>query len=408
MEIRKWLGLKNTSAPERLAPGELSVAQNVDIDNANHVASRAGQTLVSAGSHHSLWASDRTCYVMVGQDMKRLREDGTLTQVTRLTSGRRVCFVELNGVVYFTNGIDTGRVVNGTAMEWGIRPPKSQPVAARYVGTLPAGKYMYAMTFVRSDGLESGTGIAGSIELDTPGGILLTNLEISTDQQVSGKILYLSTANGTQLYRAGIVPPVAASFAYMNGGLDLTVALDTQFVEPAPAGHIVEIHNGVAYVVDGAVAYYSDAYSVERFRPAAARYLTLPGRIRLFGSVGTGIYAATDSGTWFLQGSEPTQFKATLVSSVGAIEGTSVKFDEEEEHGDDEGKTANNPALMWTTPNGIVAGNSGGVVRNLTENKYGFPAAQRGTGVVRATKGFTQYVATLQGTGDAPNIYEGE
>lgn len=407
MEIKKWLGLKNTTSPERLKPGELAVAQNLDIDNANRLSSRQGYALTQSGSFHSLWASDKTCYVMVGQDMKRLLEDGSIVQVIRLTSGKRVSFCELNGVVYYSNTIDTGRIVNGAAFEWGVRPPKSQPQASPYVGTLPAGRYLYAMTFVRADGLESGTGLAGAIELTAPGGILLSSLETSTNPEVTGKIVYLSTANGTVLYQAGRVPAVATTFAYMNGGTDLTVALDTQFVEQAPPGHIVETHSGIVYVVDGNVAWYSDPYSVERFRRSEYRFLQFPGRISLFSSVGDGIYVATEKGSWFLQGYEPTSLRSTQVLSYGAIEGTSVKFDSELLDAETGEKTGNtNPAVMWTSQFGIIVGLSGGQVTNVTEDKYGFPAAQRGAGTLKFSKGFAQYLSSLQGTGAAPNIYE--
>lgn len=406
MEIKKWLGLRNTDSPERLKPGELSVAQNVDISNADALLARTGYMTVQNGSYHSLWASDRTCYVMVGNDMKRLLEDGSLVQIKRLTSGRKVSFAEQNGVVYFTNRSDSGRIVNGTALEWGIRNPVSQPKADPYVGTLPAGRYLYAMTFVRSDGLESGTGVAGAIELTQSGGILFSSLETSTNPEVSGKIMYLSTANGTQLYRAAVLPAVAASYAYMNGGVDLTVTLDTQFVEPAPKGHIVEFHSGIAYVVDGNVCWYSDPYSVERFRRAEFKFLQFPGHVSLFGSVGDGIYVGTEKGTWFLQGNEPSSLQSRQVLSYGAIEGTAVKFDSELMNEEGEATGITRPSLMWTSPYGIMVGLSNGQVRNLTEQKYGFPSAQQGAAAIRATKGFTQYVSTLQGTGQTPNTYE--
>ena len=396
MEIRKWLGLKNTTAPERLKPGELSVAQNVDIDNAHKLLARTGYTIVQNGSYHSLWASDKTCYVMVGQDLKRLLENGSIVQVKRLVSGRRVSFCERNNVVYFTNGVDTGRIVNGTAYEWGVRPPKSQPQAAPYVGNLPAGRYMYAMTFVRSDGHESGTGLAGAIELERPGGILLSGLETSTNEEVTGKIVYLSTANGTKLYRAGMVPATATTFAYMNAGFDLTVVLETQFCEPAPSGQIVETHGSQLYVVDGDVAWYSDPYNFERFRRSEFRYLRFPGRISLFSSVGDGIYVATEKGTWLLSGNEPTSFQSRQVLTYGALEGTAVKFDASElnEEGQEVGSR---PAVMWTSPNGIIVGMAGGIVRNVTEDKFDIPDSKRGAAVIRTVNGYTQYISTLQG-----------
>lgn len=404
MEIKKWLGLKNTSAPEHLEPGELEVAQNVDIDNAGKLSSRLGYTLVQSGSYHSLWASDKTCYVMIGQDLRRLMPDGTIVQLKRLTSGQRVAYAEYNGVVYYSNGVDKGRIVGGEPREWGVKAP-ALPTAARYVGSLPAGRYLYSMTFVRSDGFESGAKASGMFELTQMGGILFSGLEVSTNPEVSGKILYLSTANGSTLYRVAVLPPIAAAHAYMNDGLDLSAPLTRQFVEQPPAGNALEIHNGVGCVIAGNVVYLSDAYSIESFRLAESRFLQLPGRITLFGSVGTGIYVGTERGTWFLKGNNTNEMTSVQVLSYGAIEGTSVKFDEEEETVE-ERKTESHVALMWTTPFGIVVGNSEGAVRNVTEDKYGFPGAQRGAGALKFSRGFTQYLSTLQGSGATPNIYE--
>lgn len=402
IEIKKWAGLQNTTAPERLKPGELSVAQNVDIDDSARVLTRRGQTLLQGGSYHSLWSGDSTALVVSGQDLKRIEASGSLTQLRRLTSGRHVSYAELNGVVYLSNGVDSLRVTRGEALQWGVTPPAGQPKAAATVGTLPAGRYMYAMTFLRADGQESGTGVAGMVELTAPGGIAFSGMETSTNPEVTGKILYLSHADGEELYRAVTLPATATTHTYTNGGYDLGVPLQTQFRQAAPAGDIVAVHASIAYVVEGSVAWYSDAFSLEHF--SRTRYLQLPGRIALFAPVDDGIYAATETGTWFLRGHEPSEMKATQVLSYGAIPGTAVRDDATVTAED--GAEASRPVVFWTSPYGVVLGHSGGVVRNLTEDRYSFPAAQRGAGVVRLERGYVQYISTLQGTGSAPNAYQ--
>jgi hypothetical protein len=412
-EIKKFLGLRNNTAGERLLPGQLEVAQNVDIDSANRLLTRLGQTQLAAGSYHSLWSnpSESAAVVMQGQDMYRLAEDRSLTFLTRLQSARPVAYAALNGTAYFSNGTDTGRLArDGNVREWGIRPPQGQPTAAPYAGSLPAGRYQYAMTFVRSDGLESGTGVAGLVELDAPGGILFSQLEISTNPEVSGKMLYVSAANGKELYRIALLPANAASYAHMNGTSDLGASLETQFVEPAPAGELVEIHAGRAYVVDGNVVWYSDPYSLERFR-RGDNFLQFPDRVTMFAAVDDGVFVSTHSGVWFLAGYDPADMKsAELILGYGAIQGSAVKFEAgEETAGDSADRKAEQPtrpAVMFTTPRGIVIGYSGGAIRNATEENYSFPDAQRGAGLLRLTRGYIQYVATLQGTGVAQNAYQ--
>jgi hypothetical protein len=402
VEITKWLGLRNNAAPERFRPGDLKTALDVDVDDAGALRSRHGYVEVSSTASHSMFAKDGLCVVVQDVDMKRMDSAGALTQLARLQYGGPVSYAELDGVVYFSNGVDTGRIAGGRVYEWGVRPPVSQPSAAAGAGSLPPARYLYAMTFVRSDGIESGSRVPGLVELTVSGGLVFSGMEVSTDPLVAGKALYLSAPNGTELYRVAVVPALTSSYVYANAGLDLGPPLHSDTVEPAPAGTIVEIHDGVAYVVDGSVAWASDQYNLERFR-RAARFVQLPGMINLFAAVTDGVFAATDDGTWFLSG--PDLATATKVLSYGAVPGTAVKFDGEQLLAEDERTGASNPAVMWMSPDGVIMGTSGGQVKNLTENRYSLPTAQRGAALFRVARGYASYIASMRGNGAAPSAY---
>lgn len=403
MEIKRFLGLRNTNAGDRLPPGALQLARDVDIDNSGALRSRAGQTVVNASASHSLWAGAGMCLVAQGTTLYRLNEDDTLTSLRQLTYGGPISYAASNGVVYYTNGVDTGRIYGGRAGNWGIRPPAAQPSADPDAGQLPAGRYAYAMTYVRRDGLESGTPAYGSVDVPANGGIYFSAMPASSDPDVVGSALYVSGANGTELYRAAVIS--AGTYSYRHRALAHGITLEPGLIEQAPAGSIVEIHASVAYVVDGSVAWASDLYNLERFR-RDRRFLQLPGQITLFGAVADGIYAACDEGTWFLAGTDPDAMVARKVLSYGAVPGTMVKIDGEEMVAEDERTGASQTNLLWISQFGAILGAPGGQVKSLTEEQYSLPTARRGAGLFRAARGYSSYVFTLRGTGAAPNAHE--
>jgi hypothetical protein len=404
MEIAKWTGLRNSDAPERFKPGDLGEAKDVDVDDSGAIRTRLGQTAVNGTPSHSLWAKDQMCLLVQGTDLKRMAENGTLTTLKRLQYGGQVSYAELNGVVYFSNGVDTGRVVEGAWREWGIRPPTGQPGVSASVGSLPPGRYLYAMTFLRSDDQESGARPPAYVDMPVSGGITFTNIEASSDPYVVGRVLYISGPNGTELYRAAIVPNGVNTYSYTNAGTDTTAALDREPVRPPPPGTVVEIHKGVSYLVDGHVVWASEQYGLERFRPAS-RFLQMPGKVTLFAAVDDGIFVATDRETWFLTGTEVGTLKARSILSYGAVPGTSAKFDTELLSEDGEKTGVNAAAALWVTQFGVILGVTGGQVRNLTEGKYSFPTAQSGAGLVRTARGYSSYIGVLKGAGVAPNEY---
>lgn len=404
MEIKKFLGLKNTSSAERLKPGHLELAQNVDLDDTGKLLTRLGAVLATGGATHSLWSDGDAALVMRGLDLCRVNPDFSLTVLTRLTSGARLTYQRVQNTIYFSNGVDKGRVWAGGVGEWGVRPPIGQPVARPGAGSLPAGRYRYAMTYVRGDGQESGAGAPGIIELAVPGGIDFTMTDSPSDPEVVFRCIYVSGDDGLEMYRVIRAQTTLTSYLYTGTHFG-TVRLETGFVTPPPACTIAEVHSGLMYVVRDNAAYYSDPYNYERFR--STQFLLYPGPITMFASVNDGIYVSTPDGTWFLEGTEPDKLKSRLVFPYGAIPGTAVKTTVgtlkalEEAREGEPGSTA----VMWTTAHGVCVGAEGGTALNLTERDYSFPAAQRGAGVVRQVRGYTQYLVALEGSGAAANPY---
>lgn len=412
-EIKKFLGLRNTVSPERFRLGELEIALDVELDDSGQLLSRLGQTVVNATSSHSLYSNAQLTLLMQGNVMKRVEADLSLTTVQTLTNDDPVSYDTVGNQTYWSNGTDKGCFVGLTPREWGITPPVGQPVAQATLGALPAGRYLYALTFLRSDGQESGTGVQGAVDVGANGGISFTGLEVSTNQEVYDKILYLSGTNGETLYRAAVLPNTAVAYTYSGDATDLKVALRTQHAGPPPAGNIVRYFNGIMYVVVGDVVYFSDPYNPDVFR-MADRFLRFPGQVAVFECVKNGLYVATidvegddpetAGKTYYLGGATPDDFDLSVVADHGAHANSAAKCKaslltppdatEAQRTGD---------AVVWSSRHGVYVGFNGGAVSNMTELRYSFPTAQRGAGVVRQHRGFVQYVNVLRGAGAANN-----
>lgn len=415
MEIKRWTGIRNDRSEDRFRPGELMSATDVELDNTGKIMSRKGYTRVSSTAMRSIYNNGQITLAVAGANLVRVNADFSLTTLTTTGSASLpVSYDTVAGVVYWSNGVRSGRIVNGVARQWGVTPPLGQPQAsATTSGALPPGKYLYAMTFLRADGHESGTGATGSIELTARGGIQFTGLEVSTNPEISGRILYLSSVNGETVYRIATLGASETSYlVHVNRG---TVPLMTQFKSPPPAGSIVRYYNGSMYVVVGDAVYRSDPYELELFK-LDQNYLRFPGPVVLFECVNDGIYVATpdvpgeDSEaageTFYLAGADPS--KSVRVFDHGAIPGTATVTDagflEGSVQGDTEGMQGR-PAVLWASRFGICAGFDGGVVQNYTEAKYSFPVAQRGVGMVRQDRGFAQFIVALQDVSAANNEY---
>ena len=414
-EIKKFRGLRNTTSPERFRTGDLDTAVDVEMDDTGRVLTRRGLTpVVAATPMHSLYANHVAAVVMEGAALRAINPDFSRTTLRTLSNSNPVSYDTVADTIYYSNGTDTGRLVGLTPKAWGITPPVGQPAAAPVPGTLPPGRYLYAMTFIRTDGHESGTGLAGAIDLPAGGGIQFSGMEVSTNAEVSDKILYVSSQNGEVPFRAAIVPNAQTSYLLTEQARG--VPLTTQFAEPPPPGTMVRYYNGHMCVVVGDVVYYSDPYGLELFR-REGNFLRFPGQIAVFECVNKGIFVATTDlagddpetagGSWYLSGARMDKLDSTQIFDYGAIPGTGVKTQAgyfNTEFSDEGGAIeAATPAVVWASRHGVCVGFDGGQARNLTEAMYSFPVAQHGVGLVRQARGFVQYLSVLRGAGAANN-----
>lgn len=386
---REFTGLRNTVPAERLGAGDLVAANNVDIDASGRISRRDGLTLATAGAYHSLFASGNTCLIVSGANLLRISQNYALTVLrSGLTLNATMAYVAVNERIYYSNGHQTGCVENSGSRTWGIVPPSSQGQASEVSGNLPAGAYQWAITFLRDDEQESGTGLAGRIDLQYDGaGIAFSNLPVSDDPGVTGKVLYLSSANGSTLYESHAISNTETSASIVSpivGGYPLT----TQFLSPPPAGQCLAHFNGRIYVASGRYLYPSEPMADELFNREYA--IEFDDEITLLAPVDGGLVISAGAMTGFLAGSSPEDFALTTRNTQRAIPGTLVQVNGALLL---DGASGTKDVPMWMSDAGICIATPDGQISNLTENRYRM--SENGQGAALFLPDFARYVAVL-------------
>jgi hypothetical protein len=395
-------GIRNTLAGERLglavkqAGGidqrmDLVDAVNIDLDDSGRAARRAGQTTRVAGAAHSLWAEDGLCFFVQDGQLKQLHPDFTTTGLRGGMGGNTVHYIAVNGRVYWTDGVQTGAIVAGQAQSWGMPAALYQPQAHLVAGALVAGTYLYAMTYLRDDGQESGTGTAERIDVPDGGGLQFA-WPAPTDPHVAEVALYVSTPNGETLYQA-LVADAAADSATFTGG-SLALPLNSQWCDAPPAGQALAYHRGRIYIAQGAFLYATTAlgYSYVDLRD----YLAVDDSpIGFVLGVEHGLYVGTERATYFLKGDNLAEMTLTCVVDGFGVAGSALLVDGFAATGD--AKLAGSQCAMFATGLGICLGTPSGDVVNLTFDRYRSNMARIGSAVLKVSDTTSQYLLTLGG-----------
>jgi hypothetical protein len=173
-------GVRNDVGPERFAVGDMLYGRNVDLDESGKIQRRKGSSLVQAGAAHSAWgAGGNEGFFVQGGYLKRFLADGSISQLTAI-SGARVCYADINGETYWSDGVSKGIIKSGVNHSFGIDPPSPiYPQAA--LGNLPAGAYLCTMTFVDRNGMESGAPKSSAITMDVGGALYFSSLPVSSN-----------------------------------------------------------------------------------------------------------------------------------------------------------------------------------------------------------------------------------
>lgn len=382
----------DTVSPETAMPGgSLREATNIDLDRLGRPRTRPGYVLRYSGTAiHSLWSDGIRTLFVEGGSLKRLLPDWSArTLTTGLSPGAAVSYASVDGVIYWSNGAQAGRVLaDDTASAWGVPGPAGQPLlAALATGGLDAGIYQVAVTFAGSDGEEGGTGLAASVTVSSGGGIRLTAIP---QGQASLIRVYASPPNGDGLLHHVDVPMGTTSLTLtktLRGA-----ALETQFSAPIAPGQIVRYFAGRMWVADGAFLKFSLPLRYGLYRPAQDFFL-FPSAITVLEPVADGLFVVADQ-TYFLAGVVPAQMVRRRLSGDTGVVGTGAQV--EARHFGVEG---GDHVAYWLGSRGAVVGTAGGGIRHLTDGRINLPAYASGASLFRERQGVRQVITTTRTPG---------
>ena len=391
-EYAQFSGLRNTVPVDQIGLDDLDVASNIDINDAKRATLRKGHAAAMfAGNFTSLWANASQMLAVSGPTLVRLLPDYAVL-CTGLIPGLDMSYTPVAGRVFYSNSVDKGIIQDGRSRTWGLDVPSAHPIASDIGGVLPAGRYQFAVTYLRSDRQESGSLAAGSIDLASAGGVRLDAIPVSTDADVEAKVLYFTKCNGDTLYRVGIITPSTTWFNYMVQSSG-TVRLITQHLRPAPAGQIVENFNGGRMLVaQGNVLYYSEPYSLELFD--LRKKYTFESRITLVSALDNGCFLGTENEVVWLDGSVPEKWNFAPKLAYGAIIGASTQCSRDMIL-DGQGTKQ---VAVFGTHYGLCVGFDGGEIINLTQDRWLWPIQPKGCAIVRRHRGFVQALVSFQGS----------
>ena len=399
-------GLRNNVGPNTFLPGDLTEATNIDIDDALNAHRRKGySSVVTSAIDRDIWSHGKVCLGVGSNALKLVHPDySTVTLRTGLTPERPLAYASLGERIFYSNGVELGCVQDSTHRTWGLTVPPSTTAAAAISGSLPAGEYQYAVTYLRNDGQESGAGLAGTISLAAVGGIALSAIPVSTDATVAYKVIYATSAGGETLYRVGVIPNTDTSFVISAPQKGIAPLL-TQFHYPPPPGDFIAESRGCMLIASGNRLYPSEPFYPEMFD--LRKSIPFDDVITMIAPINDGsrmrmhgVYIGTRSHLIWLQGDAPHTWEYRVVAQYGVIPGTLFYGDGDLlGAGDSKEKIA-----FFATTRGLCAGKMAGNFVNTTEARFAYPIQPRGAGIVRRHAGMAQFVVTMVGAETAGNV----
>lgn len=380
-------GADNRDREYELPDGTARVIDNMDVTRGGGLRCRPGARLVASGAFHSLFWNAVAGYGLVVKDgvLSRVTTSLTLTPLTAV-AGLRVAYAELNGAVYWTDGFTTGCVdANGALGTWGLNPPPPLVASASASGGLTAGDYQITQTAVVA-GVESGAPECVTVTVAEGGGITVTTPASAT----ATFRVYLAGPYGESngLREVGEFP--AGASVIIGTGWRGKRLESLHAIKPMP-GQCLAHHKGRLWIAAGAVGWFTSELSPHWLFPAHGYYL-FDAPITMLGAVEDGLYVATATATYFLQGKTPTDMTQRLVGTVGALEGSGFAGLAADLFVGDGGFPGQSAA--WIDSEGYVTvGKAGGVTLRPHKTRYGMGRGSRGAVTQVDREGLIQLVA---------------
>jgi len=375
-------GLNNRAADNKLPDGKSRNAVNVDFDDYGNIEfPRIGFSKVytPTGDCHSWYEYSHEHgkgLFVEGSNLKRLNLDNTATTLKAI-GAFKVSYCRLVDAIYWTNGIESGRYVNGGIKEWGVKTPAIQPsVTARTSGDMYAGDYRVAITWI-SDGEESGTFESVRVTVQSGGGIRLTNFPIAP-AYVDSLAVYVSAVNGQDLYLYDEYPINTQEVA-INYNIG-TVNLETQFCIKAQPKRGITLHYGRIYwIEDDLIRYTEDQrYGLQR----AGNFYAFEEDVTNIISVPGSLYVTTLKSVYRLITEGAGPYPIVKVKTYGVPEGAIFQDDNEN--------------MTYALTHNSFAIFTGEGIQELAVTDIAMPIFKKGATVVIEDKGCRRLISVMQ------------
>jgi hypothetical protein len=396
MKITRFSGINNVQPPERLLPDKrsattaLSEALNVDIGLNFEIQRRKGLTVLQDAACLWVWEAAGFTLAVVAGDLVSVDGD-TVTTLHASVGTDRMWYANWpDGRTAYTNGTVAGLATVDAVTGWGSPNPAIDAVvvASNDTGTLPAGDYQWAISYVRdTDGFEGGL---------TPGDDPVTlaeghGLDFSSLPALAGFSInvHLTHANGEVFRLAGNT--TGATFSFSGAVKDLIRSTMTEDYEAAPAGRLCAFWRGCSLVAVGPLLFISEYLQPEHF-DIEQGFRPFTGDITLVQPVDGGVFVGTGDELVYMRGSNTNELNfesGILGASVVLGSGVTVPG-EYLKRGDG---TAGKGDCMLAIVNGnVMAGYQDGSLAALTQGVYATDATEV-SATFRYCGAIPQYIA---------------
>lgn len=273
-------------------PEQMRRIRDLNVDSDGVLTTRAGAVLSGAA------LSGGRQFVGSG-----LQIAGALLNAARAplatTSGDLV-FAEHGLSIYWSDGAKTGRLYGGVSTNWGCEVAPMPTLAARS-GSLIAGTYAVAATYLDALGVEHGADVAAQITLSATGGITASVLR--TDPSAVGVRWYLAGPHGEALYWVGDTSGFSAA---ITEPASTTIVCDRiGLMPPMPATALLTWRDFIL-VGDGKDLYPSVGQAVHLFEPTA-NVQQFPQDVLCGAGLKDGFYVVTQDQLYWVEGAASPQ-----------------------------------------------------------------------------------------------------
>ncbi len=360
--LKGWAGGINNRAGDLSVPkGFLRDCINADAREDGSVVRRDGFTkLVSAGCSGLFSMGDYGYYVA---DKQLFKLENNVSTLIASGIGPYPAYAMIGSELVFGDGINLYKLAD-TLTQLGGFATGAIPQVTIGQGGLDAGVYTYGVYVSTVDG-DTGVMATEQVTLQQGGAL--------TFALPPGTTLACSTCNGVELHRV--------SGNTVRSEMDLQETLSTTNETRLPAGRFLAWWYGRLITADNNFLYYSEPLSKCMYKPNKG-YAYI-GNIRMMAPVEKGIYIATDTKTYLLEGAVPEEWELVEVFNFGAPFGHPAYSDE--------GKSG-----YWMSDKGLVAFNKEGAIKVLDAlGAYAPEASASAALLYRASDGEDSVVATL-------------